>query len=89
MQLGAAAPLLVTAVQLALQLERDRPPLCIEVCSPEEAAACPQHIPGSVRVWRPDYERPISATQPLEGLAPSASEFESFARGLGVSEDTE
>ena len=62
--------------------------IVIEVVPTGHVGAVPP-IPGSQRVWRPDYQLPISSSQPLDGLAPTAESFEAFAQRLGVNEDSE
>ena len=63
--------------------------MVLEVVSPAEARAAPARVPGSLRVWRPDYEQPRTAAQPLDGLLPSAAAFQELMRRLGVDEATE
>ncbi|GJQ59944.1 MAG: sulfurtransferase [Candidatus Scalindua sp. AMX11] len=46
------------------------------------------HIPGSVRVWRPDYVGNIDESYPSGGMILSRDSFEKFARGLGVNNDS-
>jgi len=46
------------------------------------------YIPGSLNVWRPDYEPEKGATYPFGGMMVNRAEFEKFARGLGVDNDS-
>jgi thiosulfate/3-mercaptopyruvate sulfurtransferase len=46
------------------------------------------YIPGSVNIWRPDYEQPVSPSQPIEGLLLEHQAFQDFARGLGIDNDS-
>ena len=87
----ASAALLMAPEELAARLaEPARDDLVIiEVVSPDEERESPARIPRSVRVWRPDYQLPMSATQPLDGLAPTAEAFEALAQRLGINDDSE
>ena len=84
----------VTAAQLAAYIDMQQEQqeegglVVVEVVSPAEAAASPARVPGSHRVWRPQYELPLTAKQPLGGLVPSQQAFQEFARGLGINEDS-
>jgi Rhodanese-related sulfurtransferase len=46
------------------------------------------HIPGSVRVWRPDYVGDIDESYPSGGMILNRDAFEKFAKGLGVNNDS-
>lgn len=59
----------------------------IEVVAPEDEE--PTRIPGSQRVWRPDYQLPTSSVQILDGLAPTPEAFGDFAQRLGIHEDSD
>jgi thiosulfate/3-mercaptopyruvate sulfurtransferase len=61
----------------------------LEIVSPAEAHASPARVPGSLRVWRPDYQQPLTATQRLDGLLPHAADFQELMRRLGVDDGTE
>ena len=54
-----------------------------------EAAKAPARIPTSFRLWRPDYQLPLSDSQPLDGLAPTAQAFEALMQGFGVDAPTD
>jgi len=41
-------------------------------------------IPGSLNVWRPDYEPDKGKPYPYGGMMINRSEFQEFARGLGI-----
>lgn len=47
------------------------------------------HIPNSINVWRPDYEQPVSPSQPIEGVLLERQAFQDFARGLGNNDDSQ
>jgi len=83
--------LLMAPEELAHRLERGGSSgiVIIEVVSPEEARASPARIPTSQRVWRPEFQEPVTPSQPLDGLAPTAEAFSQFAQQLGISEETE
>jgi thiosulfate/3-mercaptopyruvate sulfurtransferase len=46
------------------------------------------YIPGSLNVWRSDYEPKADEPYPFGGMMLNRSEFESFARRLGVNNDS-
>jgi thiosulfate/3-mercaptopyruvate sulfurtransferase len=46
------------------------------------------HIPGSAQVWRPDYEPEEGKPFPFGGMILNRAEFQEFARGLGVNNDS-
>jgi rhodanese-related sulfurtransferase len=81
--------LLITPSELARRL--DEPGVVvIEVVSPADAAKDPLRIPGSQRVWRPNYELPVcEPDQPFVGLAPTPAAFTELAQGLGIDDDSE
>lgn len=84
--------LLMTADELYSRLlgdsTSDRRLVIIEVAHPSKPGASPR-IPTSHRVWRPEYQLPVSATQPIDGLAPNMEQFEEFAQRLGIDEDSD
>ena len=47
------------------------------------------HIPNSLQVWRPDVEQPVGPNRPVPGMLLDAPEFEKWARGLGINNDSE
>jgi thiosulfate/3-mercaptopyruvate sulfurtransferase len=46
------------------------------------------HIPGSINVWRPDYELKVGEPYPFDGMQLERDGFQSFARGLGIDNDS-
>ena len=46
------------------------------------------HIPGSLNVWRSDYEPKEGEPFPFEGMILNRPEFQTFARKLGVNNDS-
>lgn len=46
------------------------------------------HIPGSINVWRPDYEPKVGQPYPFDGMMLNRNEFQEFARDLGVDNDS-
>ena len=85
---GTTRALLITPDDLQHRLGSENL-VIIEVVSQDDVKKAPARIPGSQRVWRPDYQRPIDSTQPLDGLAPTPEAFGDFAQSLGISDDTE
>ena len=83
-----ARALLIQPDDLVSRLGSERL-VVIEVVSPEDEEKAPARIPGSQRVWRPDYQLPTSSVQILDGLAPTPEAFGDFAQRLGVHEDSD
>jgi thiosulfate/3-mercaptopyruvate sulfurtransferase len=46
------------------------------------------HIPGALQAWRADYEAKAGVDYPYSGMVATVSEFEKFARTLGVDNDS-
>jgi len=46
------------------------------------------HIPGSINVWRPDYELKVGEPYPFDGMLLERNGFQSFARGVGIDNDS-
>jgi len=46
------------------------------------------HIPGAVNIWRPDYELKVGEPYPFEGMILDRTQFQDFARGLGIDNDS-
>ena len=46
------------------------------------------HIPGSINIWRPDYELKVGQPYPFEGMILDRTRFQDFARGLGIDDDS-
>ena len=46
------------------------------------------YIPGSLNVWRPDYEPKAGGEYPFGGMMLDQAAFESFARKLGIDNDS-
>jgi 3-mercaptopyruvate sulfurtransferase SseA len=96
-QRGTIAPVCTEADARALLIQPDdlvsrlgsERLVVIEVVSPEDEEKAPARIPGSQRVWRPDYQLPTSSVQILDGLAPTPEAFGDFAQRLGVHEDSD
>ena len=81
--------LLVSVTELASSLTSTTPPTVIELASPAELQQDSRRIPGSQRVWRPNYQRPMNQTSGLDGIVPTKAAFESFARSLGIDASSE
>lgn len=74
-------PALVSAAQLAEQLESDEL-LIVDVSSPQEYAAA--HIPGAVQIAYADF---ISAAPPVMGLIPDNQHLSQVLSAIGLSAD--
>ena len=46
------------------------------------------HIPGSINIWRPDYELKVGEPYPFDGMLLERDGFQNFARGLGIDNDS-
>lgn len=46
------------------------------------------HIPGSINVWRADYELKIGQPYPFDGMMLNRVEFQELARNLGIDDDS-
>lgn len=46
------------------------------------------HIPGAYGVWRPDYTAEEGDPYPYGGMAMNRDQFQEFARGLGIDNDS-
>jgi thiosulfate/3-mercaptopyruvate sulfurtransferase len=46
------------------------------------------HIPGSINIWRPDYELKVGEPYPFDGMLLERDGFQTFARGLGINNDS-
>ena len=46
------------------------------------------HIPGSLNIWRPDYELDVGHPYPFDGMLLEGDAFQGFARGLGIDNDS-
>ena len=71
---------LITPAQLAETLASSEPVIVIELASPLELEVDPRRIPGSSRVWRPEYQQETG----LDGIVPTAAAFTALARRLGI-----
>ncbi len=78
---------LVTVQELKTMLDaKDAKLVVLAVARPDSFKL--GHIPGSVNVWRSDYEPAANSPYPFEGMMLNRLEFEKFAQGLGVSNDS-
>jgi thiosulfate/3-mercaptopyruvate sulfurtransferase len=46
------------------------------------------HIPTAYSVWRPDYTTSAGEPYPYEGMVKNAADFQTFARSLGIDDDS-
>ena len=81
------AEALITVQELKQLSEAKDPKLVIlGVVEPLSFAA--GHIPGSINIWRPDYELKVGQPYPFEGMILDLTRFQDFARGLGIDNDS-
>ena len=79
---------LISTGELAQRLY-DPSLVLIEVATPKEVREAPHRIPECHRLWRPDYQLPVTQSQPLDGLAPSVQQFQELTTRLGIHEESE
>lgn len=81
------AEALITVQELKeLSVAKDPKLVILGVVEPLSFAA--GHIPGSVNIWRPDYELKVGQPYPFEGMVLDRKRFQDFARGLGIDNDS-
>jgi thiosulfate/3-mercaptopyruvate sulfurtransferase len=80
--------LLITAQELKQLIDAKDPKLVILAVANTAEYRLPGHIPGAIRVWRPDYEIAVGRKYPFEGMMLERADFEAFARKFGISNDT-
>ncbi len=79
---------LISVNELKQLIDAKDPKLVVLAVANVAEYRLPGHIPGAVRVWRPDYEIPVGQKYPFEGMMLERAEFQAFARKLGISNDT-
>src|SRR5207247_6472452 len=47
------------------------------------------HVPGSINVWRPDYELKVGEPYPFDGMLLEREGCEDCARGRGMDDDSQ
>jgi thiosulfate/3-mercaptopyruvate sulfurtransferase len=78
---------LITVEELKAMMDANDPKLVlIAVIKPVSFKL--GYIPGSLNVWRPDYEPAEGEPYPFGGMMLNRAEFQSFARKLGVNNDS-
>ena len=81
------AEALITVQELKqLSVAKDLKVVILGVVEPLSFVA--GHIPGSVNIWRPDYELKVGQPYPFEGMILDRKRFQDFARGLGIDNDS-
>ena len=80
--------LLITPAELKQMIDAKDPKLVVLAVANVAEYRMPGHIPGAIRVWRPDYEIAVSDSNPIEGMMLDRAAFEAFARKFGISNDT-
>ncbi len=79
---------LITAEELKKLIDAQDPKLVVlAVVEPVSYRA--GHIPGSINIWRPDYELKAGPPYPFEGMLLESEAFQDFARGLGIDNDSQ
>jgi thiosulfate/3-mercaptopyruvate sulfurtransferase len=74
---------LITAEELKKLLDaKDSKLVVLAVVEPMSYRA--GHVPGSINVWRPDYELKVGQPYPFDGMLLESEAFQDFARGLGI-----
>ncbi len=79
---------LITAQELKQLVDAKDPKLLILAVADAAEYRLPGHIPGAIRVWRPDYEIAKGTKYPFEGMMLEQADFQTFARKFGVNNDT-
>jgi thiosulfate/3-mercaptopyruvate sulfurtransferase len=79
---------LISAQELKQLIDAKDPKLLIVAVANVAEYRLPGHVPGAIRIWRPDYEIPVGQKYPFEGMMLERAEFEAFARKIGVNNDT-
>jgi thiosulfate/3-mercaptopyruvate sulfurtransferase len=78
---------LITVQELKKMMDANDPKLVV-VAVAKGVSFKAGHIPGSLNVWRPDYEPEEGDPYPFGGMMVNRSEFQEFARGLGIDNDS-
>lgn len=78
---------LISVDELHKMIEGKDPKLVI-IAVAKPVAYKAGHIPGSLNVWRSDYEPAADAPYPYGGMMLNRAEFEKFARNLGINNDS-
>ena len=79
---------LISVQELKQMVDAKDPNLLILAVANVAEYRLPGHIPGAIRVWRPDYEIPVGPKMPFEGMMLDRADFQAFARKLGVNNNT-
>ncbi len=78
---------LITAKELKSLMDAKTPNLVVIAVAKSTDYAL-GHIPGSVNIWRGDYEPAENEPYPFGGMMLDRPNFEKFARSLGVNNDS-
>lgn len=78
---------LIAVEELKKLLEASDPKLVV-IAVVEPLSYMSGHIPKSLNVWRSDYELKVGQPYPFEGMLLDWAAFQSFARALGVDNDS-
>ena len=78
---------LITAEELKKLIDaKDSKLVVLAVAEPVSYRA--GHIPGSINIWRPDYELKVGQPYPFDGMLLEDEAFQDFARGLAIDNDS-
>src|SRR6058998_1666639 len=78
---------LITAEELEKLIDAKDPKLVV-IAVVEPVSYRAGHIPGSIDIWRPDYELRAGEPYPFDGMILEGEAFQDFARGLGIDNDS-
>lgn len=79
---------LISVQELKQLMDANDPKLVVLAVANVAEYRVPGHIPGAIRVWRPDYEIPEGQKYPFEGMMLERDAFQTFARKFGINNDT-
>jgi thiosulfate/3-mercaptopyruvate sulfurtransferase len=79
---------LITPEELKSMMDKEDPKLVILAVAKPTLQYRKGHIPGSINVWRPDYEPEVGNPWPYDGMILNKAEFQEFARNLGIDNDS-
>ncbi len=79
---------LITVKELKQLMDKKDPKLVILAVAKPVKQYRTGHIPGSINIWRPDYEPKVGEPYPFDGMLINRAEFQAFARKLGIDNDS-
>jgi thiosulfate/3-mercaptopyruvate sulfurtransferase len=78
---------LITVEELKQLMDKNDPKLVVLAVA-KGASYKTGHIPGSINIWRPEYEPKVGDPYPFDGMMVNRAEFQEFARELGIDNDS-